>query len=157
NCGATASNVKHAAEVATNAINRVTDALMKGALTGENLDGKRLVETSQRESRRRKPTGGRRHPAQDLDALASVVRVRSAPAGQIDRIVALGEFERLLHRPAEVVFHRLALDVAAQEVGPEEFGKRRGVLGKAAGAPQLAGEATERIVLQVFNRLRQIA
>ena len=39
-----------------------------------------------------------------------------------------------------MAFRHLARDMPAQEIGPQEFAERRGVLGKAARAPQFAGE-----------------
>src|ERR1700674_4319801 len=70
------------------------------------------------------------------------------------RLLALGQGERLLHRFCEILLDRLALDPAAQEIGPEKFAERRRLLGKAAGAPQLPREAAERIIEEIAHRLR---
>src|SRR4029077_1228883 len=85
----------------------------------------------------------------------SIVRRRSAPARQIDRILASNEGEALFDRLGKIILDALARDLAAQEVRPQEFAERGGVLGKPAGAAQLAGEATKRIVLEVDYRFRQ--
>src|SRR5215469_39647 len=79
---------------------------------------------------------------------ALVVVGRSAPARQIDCVLAFGEFQRLIHCACEIIFDELARHLAAQEIGPEELAERRGVLGKAAGPSQFAGQTAERIVLQ---------
>src|ERR1700674_3909824 len=70
------------------------------------------------------------------------------------RLLALGQGQRLLHRFCEILLDRLALDPAAQKIGPEKFAERRGLLGKAAGAPQLPREAAERIVDEIAHRFR---
>src|SRR5215813_15566682 len=73
---------------------------------------------------------------------------RPAPAGQILSRVALGELNRVLDGLGEIRVHGSPLHLAAQEVGPQELAEGRGVLGKAARPPELAGEAAERIVLE---------
>src|ERR1043166_5707289 len=78
----------------------------------------------------------------------SILRRRAAPAGQIIRLLALRELERLFHRGGEIVLDGLALDAVAEEIRPQELGKRRRVLGKAASAAQLAGERAIGIVDQ---------
>src|SRR6266700_4735287 len=79
---------------------------------------------------------------------------RPAPAGQVVRLLALGQDERLFHRLCEILLDRLSLDAAAQEIGPEKFAERRRLLGKAAGTPELPGEAAERIVEKIAHRFR---
>ena len=64
-----------------------------------------------------------------------IVRRRPAPSRQVDRVVALGGLQRFLQRLGEMILDHLARDPAAQEIGPEEFAERRGVLGEAAGPP----------------------
>src|SRR5262249_18215136 len=75
---------------------------------------------------------------------------------KIDRVIALCELERLLHRLCKIVFDDLARQLASQKICPQEFAERRRVLGKAAGAAQFAGKAAERIVLEVLDRFRKI-
>src|SRR5215813_5282608 len=55
-----------------------------------------------------------------------------------------------------MVFYHLALNLAAEKIRPQKFTKRRRVLGKAAGAPQFAGEAAERVILEILDRFRKI-
>src|SRR6185437_9858144 len=86
----------------------------------------------------------------------SVIIRRAAPARQIDRVMRLGGSESLLHGLGEIVLDSLARDLAAQEIGPQKFAERRRILGKAARAAQLTGQAAIRIVLEILDRLRQI-
>src|SRR5258707_8599088 len=90
------------------------------------------------------------------DVAELIVRRRPAPAGQVDRVLALGEFEGFFHRLGEMLLDSLARYVTAQEIRPQEFAERRGVLGEAAGAAQFAGEAAERVVLEIGDRFRKI-
>src|SRR6516164_4429144 len=55
-----------------------------------------------------------------------------------------------------ICFDRLPFDLAAEKIRPQKFAERGGVLGKTARSPQLAGEATERIVLQLHDGLRDV-
>src|SRR6202040_650116 len=48
----------------------------------------------------------------------------------------------------------LAVDAAAQKIGPQELAERRRVLGETASAAQFAGERAIRVVDQLGNRLR---
>lgn len=69
---------------------------------------------------------------------------------------AATERQPLLQRLGEIVLHRLARDVAAQEIGPQEFAERRRILGETAGPAHLAGKAAERIVLEILDRFRNV-
>ena len=48
----------------------------------------------------------------------------------------------------------VAVDAPAEEIGPQELGERRSVLGETADAAQLAGQRTIGIVNQRFDRVR---
>src|SRR5260370_34011297 len=85
-----------------------------------------------------------------------VVRGGPAPARQIDRGLALPQGECLLESLLEIGLHALARHLAAQEIRPKKFAERRGILGEAADAPQFAGEAAERVVLELSDRSRKI-
>ena len=65
---------------------------------------------------------------------------RSAPAGQMVRLHALGEFQRMLQRLHEFIIYLTAFHPVTKEVGPEEFTEWRRVFRKAAGAAQFAGQ-----------------
>src|SRR6266851_1353067 len=67
-------------------------------------------------------------------------RDRSAPAGQVISILALGKLKRLSQRSVKVRLDDLAFHPPAQEIGPQKFAERRRVLGEAADAPQFAGK-----------------
>src|SRR5215467_12095881 len=86
----------------------------------------------------------------------SRVGLGAAPARQIFRLFAFRQAQRPLHRGGEICFDRLPLDLAAEKIRPQKLAERGGVLGKAARPPQLAGEATERIVLQLHDGLRDV-
>src|ERR1700685_2355481 len=85
-----------------------------------------------------------------------IVRRGSAPARQINRIPAFRERQRFLDRLVEIGFHALARHFSAQEIRPQEFAERCRVLGETAGAPQIAGEAAERGILEARDRWRKI-
>src|ERR1700704_5157347 len=85
-----------------------------------------------------------------------VVRGGSAPARQIDRVLALPQSKRFLDGLVEIGFHALARYSAAQEIRPQEFAERCCVFRKTADASQFAGEAAERIVLEVLHRFRKV-
>ena len=81
-------------------------------------------------------------------------RVRTSPANRPRP--CLSPEPALLDRLFEIGFHALARHLAAQEIRPQEFAERRGILGITADAPQFAGEAAERIVLEVGDRFRNV-
>src|ERR1700704_5395741 len=85
-----------------------------------------------------------------------VVRGGSAPARQIDRVLALPQSQRFLDGLVEIGFHALSRYSAAQEIRPQEFAERCCVLRKTADASQFAGEAAERIVPEVLHRFRKV-
>ena len=68
-------------------------------------------------------------------------------------ILALGERQCLFYGPVEIAHDLRAFHAPAQEIGPEKFRKRCGILRKAADTPQLTSQAAERIVLQSIDRL----
>src|SRR6516162_10077620 len=86
----------------------------------------------------------------------SRVGLGAAPARQIFRLFASRQAQRPLHRGGKICFDRLPLDLAAEKISPQKLAERGGVLGKTARSPQLAGEATERIVLQLHDGLRDV-
>jgi len=49
----------------------------------------------------------------------------------------------LFQRPVEIRLDNLAFHPPAQEIGPQEFAERRGVLGEAADASPSAGEQAD--------------
>src|SRR5690242_12424943 len=79
----------------------------------------------------------------------SSLRERTAPSRQIGGVFALGQFYRFFDRPFKVVLDRFALHAPAQKIRPQKFAERRGVLGKAPGAAQLARQRSKRIVDQI--------
>src|SRR5215471_2154544 len=86
----------------------------------------------------------------------SRVGLGAAPARQIFRLFASRQAQRPLHRGGKICFDRLPFDLAAEEIRPQKFAERGGVLGKTARSPQLTGEAAERIVLQLHDGLRDV-
>src|SRR5579871_5740225 len=87
-----------------------------------------------------------------LPAVAGVIamiHVRTAPARQVARLLALGELQRLLEGLVEILFNGRLAEAAAHEVRPQELAEWRGVLGETAHAAQFAGDAAVRIVLEV--------
>src|ERR1700692_120829 len=99
---------------------------------------------------------GSQELASDVRLIRSILRGRAAPAGQVICVHALGELQRLLDRMGEISLDGLALHPPAQEVRPQKFAERRGVLGKSPGAPQLACQGAERIVNQTADRLGNV-
>src|SRR5712675_3102800 len=85
-----------------------------------------------------------------------VVGHRPAPSGQVARLAALCQPQGLLNGAAEIILDRLALQSAAEEVGPQELAERHRLLGVAAQAPQFAGEAAKRIIAQAGDRFRDV-
>src|SRR6266550_570383 len=81
---------------------------------------------------------------------------RSAPSWQIICRRALRQNARLLDGIFEIALDQFSLHPPAQEIGPEKLTVRCRVLGKAAGAPQFAGKAAERIVDQTHHRFRNV-
>src|SRR5215813_15175680 len=79
---------------------------------------------------------------------ATSVGHRSAPPWEVARLGALGELHRPFDRVGKIVLYRLALEAAAQEVGPQEFAERDGLLGEAADAAEFPRQAAERVVAQ---------
>src|SRR5437763_2243018 len=77
---------------------------------------------------------------------ASNLLDRTAPSRQIGGVFALGQFHCLFDRPLEVTLDCFALHTPTQKIRPQKFAERRGVLGKAPGATQLAGQRAKRIV-----------
>ena len=59
-------------------------------------------------------------------------------------------------RALEIPLHRLLLEPAPQEIGPQELAERHRLLGVAAKAAQLAGEAAVGVVAQVGDRVRDV-
>src|SRR5690242_16922446 len=86
----------------------------------------------------------------------SLFRQRTAPPGKVTGVLALGQFQSVFQRMVEIVLDGLAVHPAAQKVCPQKFAERRRVLGKSPGAPQLAGQGPERIVLKLAHRLGNI-
>src|SRR5262249_13457796 len=86
----------------------------------------------------------------------SRVGLGAAPARQIFRLFASRQAQRPLHRGGKICFDRFPFDLAAEKIRPQKFAERGGVLGKTARSSQLAGEATERIVLQLHDGLRDV-
>src|SRR2546423_8425103 len=86
----------------------------------------------------------------------SRVGLGSAPARQIFRLFASRQAQRLLHRGGEICFYRLPFDLAAEKIRPQKLAEGGSVLGETACPPQLAGEAAERIVLQLHDGLRDV-
>src|SRR2546421_9919438 len=72
---------------------------------------------------------------------------RPAPSRQIICRRALRQNARLLDGIFEIALDQFSLHSPAQEIGPEKLAVRCRLLGKAAGAPQFAGQAAERIVV----------
>src|SRR5262252_6856270 len=81
----------------------------------------------------------------------SRVGLGTAPARQIFRLFASRQEQRPLHGGGKIRFDRLSFDLAAEKIRPQKLAERGGLLGKTARSPQLAGEATERIVLQLHD------
>src|SRR5262249_56385304 len=86
----------------------------------------------------------------------SGVGLGPAPARQISRLFASRQAQPPLHRGGKIGFARLSFDLAAEKTRPQKLAERGGVLGKTARPPQLAGEAAERIVLQLHDGLRDV-
>src|ERR1700687_5988639 len=86
----------------------------------------------------------------------SVLRRRTAPAGQIIGIHAAPEFQRLFDGALEVALDRFTFHAPAQEIRPDEFAERRRILGETAGAPQFARQRAERLVEQTGHRFWNI-
>src|SRR5579862_6114239 len=84
-----------------------------------------------------------------------VVR-RPAPAGQIIRLVALGQAPSLPQCCGKVVFDQLALHTAAQKIGPEKFVERSDILGVAARHAQLPCETAIWVIGHTGNFLWDI-
>src|SRR5262249_4239619 len=113
--------------------------------------------------RRERPR--RRRAAEQRDELAafhveqsprSRVGLRATPARQIFRLFASRQAQRPLRRGGKIPFDRLPFDLAAEKIRPQKLTERGGVLGKTARSPKLAGQAAERIVLQLHDGLRDV-
>src|SRR6266446_3475549 len=63
-----------------------------------------------------------------------MIHVRPAPAGQVARLLALGELHGLLERFLEIILGERPADAAPHEIRPQELAERRGVLGESADA-----------------------
>src|SRR5216683_6002409 len=96
--------------------------------------------------------GGTRKPRLAHAALLRVIdvmiHVRPAPAGQVARLLALGELHGLLQGLLEIILRERPADAASHEIRPQELAERRGVLGESAYAAQFAGDAAEGVVLE---------
>src|SRR5262249_33998852 len=84
------------------------------------------------------------------------VGLGAAPARQIFRLFASRQAQRPVHRGGKICFDRLPFDLAAEKIRPQKLAERGSLLGKTARSPQLASEATERILLQPCDRLRRV-
>src|SRR5262249_46226217 len=84
------------------------------------------------------------------------VGLGSAPARQVFRLLAFRQAQRALHGAGKIRLDRLPVELAAEEIRPQELAERGGLLGEAAGPPQLAGEAAEWIILQLHDGLRDV-
>ena len=68
-------------------------------------------------------------------------------------IAASRENHRLVDGYRELVVDQRVLEPAAQEIGPQELAEGRGILGVATGASHFTGEAAERVVHEIGDRL----
>src|SRR6202030_2255064 len=83
----------------------------------------------------------------------SFLRRRTAPAGQIIGVHALGQLQCLLERALEVALDQFAFHAPAQKICPDEFAERRRVLGVTADTAQFASQRAVRVVYQHRDRL----
>src|ERR1700730_13169293 len=81
----------------------------------------------------------------------SRVCLGSAPARQIFRLFASREPQRSLHGRGEIRFHSLYFDLLAEKIRPQKLAERGRDLRETTRPPQFAGEAAERIVLQLHG------
>src|SRR5258708_38854951 len=86
----------------------------------------------------------------------SRVGLGAGPARQIFRLFASRQAQCPLHGGGKICFDRLSLDLAAEKNRPPKLAEQRGVLGKTARPPQLAGEATEQSVPQHHDSARGV-
>src|SRR5215831_5294885 len=82
--------------------------------------------------------------------------MRAGPAGQVVRVAALGQNKRIGHCRAEVRPDRLLLDAWTKEIGPQELGERRRVLGETAAIAQFARKRTVGVVLHRLDGSRKV-
>lgn len=78
-------------------------------------------------------------------------RCHAGPARQVARERALSQAQGFTHRHVHGFADLRECDVGAQVVGPEEFRKRRSVLGVAAGTAQQARQTSIGVVHQLLN------
>src|ERR1700720_1755236 len=83
----------------------------------------------------------------------SRVGLGSAPARQIFRLFASREPQRSLHGGGEIRFDSLSFDLPAEKIRPQKLAERGRVLRETTRPRQFAGEAAERIVLQMHDSL----
>src|SRR3984893_8129883 len=86
----------------------------------------------------------------------SRVGLGSAPARQIFRLLASSEPQRSLHGRGEILLDSLSLDLPAEKIRPQKLAERGRVLRETTRPRQFAGEAAERIVLQMHDSLRNV-
>lgn len=71
----------------------------------------------------------------DRLACLSIVRHRTAPAGEIIGLRTLGHCQRLIQGMIEIALHYFSLESPAKKIRPEKLAERRRVFGEAAGPP----------------------
>src|SRR5262249_12522884 len=80
----------------------------------------------------------------------------TAPTRQVIRIYAFCQLKGFIHRFIEIAFNGLALHAPPQKVGPKEFAKWRGILGKTTRPSQFTCERAEWIVHELVYGFRQV-
>src|SRR5262249_52500683 len=81
---------------------------------------------------------------------------RSAPAGKVFCVRALGQLQCLVDGVVKILLDRAWLQAPTEKVRPEKFAEWRGVLGITTGAPQFAGDAAIGIVSQLRYQFRDV-